>query len=118
MLQALTLLFVCQLVGEVVVRLLGLTFPGPVLGMALLFSLLLWRGGPGKDLEAATSGILGNLSLLYAPAAVGIMQQLGLIGANWFAILVSVVISTLLTLVVSVYTFRGVARIGNGRGRP
>ena len=36
MLQALTLLFLCQLAGEVLVRALGIVFPGPVLGMALL----------------------------------------------------------------------------------
>ena len=35
MVNALTLLFVCQLAGEVVVRALGVTFPGPVLGMGL-----------------------------------------------------------------------------------
>ena len=37
MLNALTLLFLCQLAGEVIVQALGITFPGPVLGMGLLF---------------------------------------------------------------------------------
>jgi holin-like protein len=114
MLQALTLLFTCQLIGEVAVRLLDLTFPGPVLGMGLLFAVLVWRGGPGPDLDGVTSGILRNLSLLYVPAAVGIMQQIDLIAVNWFAILASVVLSTLLTLLVTVSTFRGVARLRRG----
>ena len=84
MLQALSLLFICQLVGEVVVHAAGLSFPGPVLGMGLLF----------------------------VPAAVGVLQQSGLIAANWLAISAAVVVSTALTLVVTVLTFRAVARAG------
>ena len=44
MIYALTLLFFCQLAGEALVRALGLAFPGPVLGMGLLFALLMARG--------------------------------------------------------------------------
>ena len=48
MLNALTLLFLCQLAGEVIVRALGITFPGPVLGMGLLFVGLLAVGRSGR----------------------------------------------------------------------
>ena len=44
MINALTLLFLCQLAGEVLVRTLGITFPGPVLGMGLIFAVLLVAG--------------------------------------------------------------------------
>ena len=44
MIQALTLLFLCQLAGEVAVQALGLAFPGPVLGMGLFFAGLLATG--------------------------------------------------------------------------
>lgn len=57
MIRALTLLFLCQLTGEVVVRGLGITFPGPVLGMGLLFVGLLWFGRTGPDLEGVAEGI-------------------------------------------------------------
>ena len=40
------------------------------------------------------------------PAAVGVVQQAGLIAANWLAIFAALVVSTVLTLVVTVYTFR------------
>ena len=111
MLAALTLLFFCQLVGEVVVHLLGVPFPGPVLGMALLFGGLLAFGRSGEALDAVADTILRNLSLLFVPAAVGVMQQAGLIAANWLAISAALVISTIATLVVTVYTFRAVARL-------
>ena len=38
------------------------------------------------------------------------VQQAGLIAANWLAISAAIVVSTLLTLIVTVYTFRAVAR--------
>ena len=44
MLASLTLLLVLQLIGEVLVQWLRLPVPGPVVGMALLFAVLMIRG--------------------------------------------------------------------------
>ena len=111
MINALTLLFFCQLAGEILVRAVGLPFPGPVLGMGMIFAFLLARGRSDPGLDAAADGLLRNLSLLFVPAAVGVVQQTGLIAANWLAITAGIAISTLLTLIVTVYTFRAVARL-------
>ncbi len=110
MIRALTLLFSCQLAGEVLVRGLGITFPGPVLGMGLLFAIVLARGRAGPELDRVADGLLRNLSLLFVPAAVGVVQQAGLIAENWLAISAAVIVSTVLTLVVTVLAFRAVAR--------
>ena len=115
MIPALSILFLCQLAGEVVVRAVGLPFPGPVLGMGLLFAGLLARGRSDPALDAAADAILRHLSLLFVPAAVGVMQQAGLIAANWLAISAALVLSTLATLVVTVYVFRAVARLTGER---
>ena len=111
MIRALALLFLCQLVGETVVRAAGLTFPGPVLGMGLLFAGLLAAGRTGADLDGVADGILRNLSLLFVPVAVGLVQQLDLIAANAAAIGAALAVSTVLTLIVTVATFRAVARL-------
>jgi holin-like protein len=111
MINALTLLFLCQLVGEAAVQALGVPFPGPVLGMALLFAGLMALGHSGPALDTAADTILRHLSLLFVPAAVGVMQQAGLIAENWLAITAALVLSTVATLVVTVYTFRAVARL-------
>ena len=50
MLEALTLILVCQLVGEVAVLLTGLPLPGPVLGMLLLLAWLFVRGEVPEDI--------------------------------------------------------------------
>lgn len=117
MIRALTILFLCQLAGEAVVRALGVAFPGPVLGMALFVAGLFALGRSSADLDATVDGILRNLSLLFVPAAVGLIQQGGVIRENWVAILVAIVASTLLTLIVTVLTFRAVARL-QARRRP
>lgn len=117
MIRALTLLFLCQLIGEAAVRAAGIAFPGPVLGMGLLALGLAVAGGAGAALEGVADAILRNLSLLFVPAAVGVAQQAGLIAAHWLAIAAALLVSTTLTLVVAVLTFRAVARL-QARGRP
>jgi holin-like protein len=85
MLEALTLLFACQLAGEALVRLSGLAFPGPVLGMALMLGIVALAGRTGAALDGLADTILRNLSLLFVPAAVGVVQQLDLIASTGLA---------------------------------
>lgn len=115
LLRAVTLLFVCQLAGEALVQAMGLAFPGPVIGMGLLLALLLLRGKSWPDLDSVTDTILRNLSLLFVPAAVGVMQQAQLLAAQWLVIAVAVGASTVLTLVVTVLTFRALVRLQSRR---
>src|SRR5579859_1548707 len=79
MIESLALILLCQLIGEVLVRLLHLPVPGPVIGMGLLFAGLVLRGGPPEKLEQTAGGLLSHLSLLFVPAGVGIMLHLDLI---------------------------------------
>lgn len=117
---ALTALLACQLAGEVLVLVLrqfmpSLAFPGPVVGMALLFAVLVWRGGPGGALDATAGGILRNLSLLFVPAAVGIVQYGPVLAEFGLALAAALVVSTVLTLVVTVGAFLFVARLAGPR---
>ncbi len=114
--QAVALFLVCQLVGETLVRTLGIAvpgfaFPGPVIGMVILFILLVLRGRIDPTVGVASNGILRNLSLLFVPAAVGIVQYGDVIAEFGFALITALVLSTVLTLVVTVYVFVWVARL-------
>ncbi len=71
MLEHLTLIFGCQLAGELIVAATGLPVPGPVCGMALLFAGLVIKGGLPAELARVGDALLGNLSLLFVPAGVG-----------------------------------------------
>ena len=74
MITGLLWLLGCQLVGEVVVRLLDVPIPGPVVGMVLLLGVLHVRR-PGDDDPIVTVGgrLLDHLQLLFVPAGVGVV---------------------------------------------
>lgn len=117
MIGALAGIFLCQLLGETLVRAFALPLPGPVFGMGLLFVYLLLRGGQGAKqipakLATVADGLLGNLSLLFVPAAVGLMNYFDLLSSNAVALIVAVGVSTALTMAVTAATFRLLARVG------
>jgi len=120
MIASLSLILLCQLVGEVIARGLFLPMPGPVLGLLLLLLLLLLRDrfavlarGPlqGDGVENASRGLLANLSLLFVPAGVGVVQKLDLIAVHGIAIVAVLAISVLVTLLMTVGTFLVVSRL-------
>jgi len=107
---AVTLFLVCQLAGETLVQSLGVAlphfaFPGPVAGMAILFGWLSIRRRIDPAVDAASNGILRNLSLLFVPAAVGIVQYGDVIAEFGLALIAALILSTVLTLIVTVYAF-------------
>lgn len=101
MLGYLTLIFVCQLIGELLAVATGWPVPGPVIGMALLFVGLLARGRLPQRLGGVADGLLGSLSLLFVPAGVGVMQHAGLIGSELLPISVALVGSTVVAVGVT-----------------
>lgn len=106
MLKSFTFLLVFQLVGEVTVRAATLPVPGPVIGMVLLYGALCIRGSAPRAMVDTANSLLGQLSLLFVPAGVGIMTHFALIRAEWPAILLTLALSTLLTLLVTAYTMK------------
>jgi len=106
LLGSITVLVICQLAGEAIVRLFGLPLPGAVAGMVILFLGLVIRGRVPKSLDRVTRGILGNLGLLFVPASVGVMVQTDILAAEAVPITVAVLVSTILTMVVSGLTMQ------------
>jgi holin-like protein len=102
MLENLGRLFACQLAGEALQAASGLPLSGPILGMALMFVWLLWRGMP-DGLEATSRGLLQHLSLLFVPAGTGVIAYGALIGAEWLAISLAVVGSAVATIAVTAW---------------
>ena len=110
MLQAITVLLVYQLVGEVLALVLKLPVPGPVIGLALLFLTLLVRGAAPEKLRDTANGVLSHLSLLFVPAGVGVMVHLGRLGAEWLPIVVALVVGTVLTIAVTALAMQWLQR--------
>ena len=117
MLAYLTLIFACQLVGELVTLALRIPVPGPVLGMVFLFAILALRGHVPDDLGKVGDGLLSHLSLLFVPAGVGVMLHFRLISVDWKPITAALVIGTLLTIAVTAAMMSWLGRrIGPGSG--
>ncbi len=118
---ALAALLLCQLAGETIVVAArqvfpAFAFPGPVIGMALLFAVLAARGSIGRSLDATAGGVLRNLSLLFVPAAVGVVQYGPILLDYGLALIAALVVSTVLTLVVTVGVFIAFANRDDAEG--
>ncbi|HEY9040012.1 MAG TPA: CidA/LrgA family protein [Roseovarius sp.] len=101
-----TLILVCQMMGELVVVALGISIPGPVVGMLLLFILLLVRGGIPKGLGQTADGLLNAMALLFVPAGAGVMMHFQLMGAAFLPLSTALVVSTVMTIVVTALMMR------------
>ena len=110
MLGAITLLLLFQLAGEAIAMFFVLPVPGPVIGMALLFGTLAWRGGPSVPLRESAQKLLQHLSLLFVPAGVGVMLHFQRMGDEWRPIVVALIASTLLAIAVTALVMRALTR--------
>ena len=71
----------CQLVGEVVVRSLGIPVPGPVVGMVLLFGVLtVRRAGTGEDADGGP--MAGTLCRSELPSVCSVRSRTFVSGRN------------------------------------
>lgn len=100
-LGSITILLVCQLVGEAIAKVFALPVPGPVIGMILLFAGLVIRRGLPSDLDKTATFFLSHLSLLFIPAGVGVVVHAKLIAAEWLPISAALVAGTALTIAVT-----------------
>ncbi len=110
MLLSMTVLLAFQLVGEAIARGSAFGIPGPVIGLALLAASLAALPDIRRAMEPTASGLLGHLSLLFVPAAVGVVQQLPRLRSEGLAISCALVISTVASMVVTAIAFQAVSR--------
>jgi len=121
------LILLCQLIGEAIVHAVAVPVPGPVVGLILLLWLLLLRDrapqlaiGPlaAGGMEPVAKGLLANLSLLFVPAGVGIVQQFDLLADHGIAIVAVLAASVVLTLLATVGAFLLLSRFVARRRAP
>lgn len=111
------LLLLCQLLGEVLVVWTGLPFPGPVVGMVLLFAGIALRGGVPPGLGQLVDGLLSHLSLLFVPAGVGVMLHIAMLRDEWLAVSLALVLSTILTIAVTALLMKALVARVEKRGK-
>ena len=106
MIAALSILLSYQLVGEIIVRFFSIPLPGPVLGMLMLFTTLLVLKQTPQALTDTSHALLKHFSLLFVPAGVGVIRYLGLLEQQGVALLLTLVLSTIASLLVAAWSLQ------------
>lgn len=114
-LASITVLLICQLIGETIAKVWTLPIPGPVIGMVLLFTALVIRRGLPADLEKSAGFLLSHLSLLFIPAGTGVVVHAKLIAQEWLPISTALVAGTAITIAVTGLTMTVLLRRRSNR---
>ncbi|NOG31397.1 CidA/LrgA family protein [Halomonas sp. TBZ9] len=98
------------LIGEVIVYLTAIPVSSGVLGMLLLSITLALRGGVPDTLAAAAQPLIALLAMLIMPGVVGVFFVAGELGGQWVAIIVSLMLGTLLSVLTTLWLMRHLMR--------
>lgn len=116
-LQGLAYLLLLQSAGELLSRALGLPFPGPVVGMALLLPALYWVR-VREPVALCAEFLLSHLSLLFVPVGVGVMTHLSLLSQYGLRLGLVIVLSTWLGLATTALVLRAMGTLAHDTPHP
>jgi len=94
-----------SLLGKIIEKYFNLLIPGDIIGIFILLIFILYKKSIPIEIEQATNPLLNNLGLLFVPAGVGIIAYLDFIQINWKIILFASILTTILGLIISAFTF-------------
>ncbi len=116
MLAQLGLLMAFQFLGDLLVTVAGVPFPGALCGMILMLAYLHLRGGPSEELARVAMTLVDNLGLLFVPAGVAIVGYGALFARDGIAIAAALAVSTLVAVAVAgAVATRAARRVERGR---
>ena len=109
MLYSIFLIFLFQLIGELVQKVLELNIPGPVIGLILLLtSLLLSKKYDHKLIENLKINLINSaenlvhyIPLFFLPVGVGVVMHLSFLEGSLVKVLFIIVFGTLITLAIT-----------------
>lgn len=86
-------------IGEMLSILIHGFLPGSIIGMILLFLSLFFKILDPSTVRSTATILTKNMAVFFVPAAVGLMAYGELVSRNFFAIVLAITISTILTIV-------------------
>jgi len=110
MLRQCTIIFVCLALAELIVHVTGIKFPSSLLGMLILTLSLKFGLVKLEWVKGISDFLLGNLGLFFVPPGVALMLYFGLIEAELLPIVAATLISTVLVLIATAWTYKAVRR--------
>jgi holin-like protein len=111
-LRQVVIILAILLLGEGIRLMTGISIPGTVIGMVLLFLALMTKFIRLEQIDQVTKFLLDHLAFLFVPAGVGLISSLEIIGSSWLPILVIVLVSTVAVIGVTGWTVQLLKRSG------
>lgn len=112
MIYAFAALFVFQLLGELIVYLTGLSLPGSLVGMALLFTGLILLGRVPEPLDRTTGKLFRHMMLFFTPIVAGVMMHAERVTAELWPFVVACIAGAAITLMVTALTLQWMLKRG------
>ena len=101
LLSQLAIILSISLSGEVLAAALPLPIPASIYGIVILFALLESRILSVDDIRETSSFLIAIMSMLFIPAAVGLMDSFDLLKTRLVAYIVIMLVSTVVVMAVS-----------------
>ncbi|MFJ5771253.1 CidA/LrgA family protein [Psychrobacillus sp. NPDC093180] len=95
------ILYLFSFLGNFIVEMLHIKFPGSIVGLLLLLGCLHLKIIPVQVIKEGAGFLLGILALFFIPSTVGVMNYPELMSINGILLVFSVIISTVLTILVT-----------------
>ena len=98
-----------SLLGVLISYLLSLghiNFPGPLIGMILLFIFLMYKIVKVDSIDSVSKFFIDNMGIFFVPGAVAILNQLELISAIWWKLTIIILASFVISFTATYYSVK------------
>ncbi len=93
-LRSFLVLYLCLFAGNLISALLPFAVPGSIVGLLILFGLLAFQLIPLRWVKPGANILLKNMTLLFIPIGVAVMNYYDLLSQQLFPIVLASVVST------------------------
>ena len=101
--RGLIILTLCLWAGIIVSAILPIMIPGSIIGLLILFFLLAFQLIPTCWIKNSCNLFMRYMTILFIPAAMGIMDNYSLLLANWIPIIFASVSGSIIVLYLTAY---------------
>lgn len=116
MIRQLAILFGCLALGELIIWLTGIPLPSSILGMLILTLLLKLKIIRLEWVKTISDFLVANIGFFFVPPGVAIMLYFDIIKAEFWPIVISTAISTVIVLAVTGWVHQTYGKAVNRKG--
>jgi len=98
-----------SLLGVLISYLLSLghiNFPGPLIGMILLFIFLMFKIVKVDSIDSVSKFFIDNMGIFFVPGAVAILNQLELISTIWWKLTIIILASFVISFTATYFSVK------------